>query len=49
MSDWAPSYIKTLDIENRSYEQIQMTIIFSSDVRLSPVIYRDARNWIQKL
>ena len=29
--------------------QIQTTITFYSNVRLSPIIYRDTRNWKQKL
>ena len=34
----------TLKIENKSSEQIQTTITFYSDVQLSLVIYREARN-----
>ena len=36
-------------MEDRSSEQIPTTITFYSYVRLSPVIYRDARNWMLKL
>ena len=35
---------KCKEKENRSSEQIQMTITFDSDVRLCLVLYRDARN-----
>jgi len=49
MSDWVPEYIEMLQIENGSSYQIQMTITFYLDVRLSPVIYRDAPNWKRKL
>ena len=28
---------------------MQTALMFDSDVRLSPVIYRDAQNWKQKL
>jgi len=45
MSDWVPWYIATFQIDNRSSYQIQTTITFYSDVRLSPVIYWDAPNW----
>ena len=38
-----------LKIECWGSEQIQTTITFCSDVGLSLVIYRDARNWIWKL
>ena len=48
MSDWVPSYIELLKIEYRSSEQIQTTITFHLVVRLSPVIYRDTRNWKQR-
>ena len=37
-----------LEIENKSSEQFQMTITLYTDVRLSPVIYRDPPNWKQK-
>ena len=36
-------------IEYRSSHKIEMTITFYSDVWLSPVIYRDARNLKPKL
>ena len=36
-------------MECQSSEQIQMTITFYSDVRVSPIIYRDAPNLKQKL
>ena len=49
MSDWVPSYNETLEIECWSSEPIQTTITFYSDVRLSPVIYRHARNWMLML
>ena len=49
MSDWVPSYIATLEIECWSTEQIQTIITFYSDVWLSPVKYRGARNWLLKL
>jgi len=49
MSDWVPYYIETLEIEYRSCEQILTTITFYKDVRLSAVLYQDARNWKQKL
>ena len=38
-----------LQIENCSSLQIQTIITFFSDVRWSPVLYRDARNWKQIL
>ena len=41
--------IETVEIENKSFEQIQTTITFYSDVQLGPVTYRDAPNWKQKL
>jgi len=44
MSDWVPKYIETLVIENGSSEEIQTTVTFYSDVRLSPIVYRDAPN-----
>ena len=46
MSDHVPLWIETLKIENRSFEQILTTKTFYSDVRLSPVKYRDA--WTKK-
>jgi len=49
MYDLVPSYNETLDIENKSSEQILTTKTFHSDVWLSPVIYRAARNWKRKL
>ena len=49
MSDWVPSYIETLEIECWISEPIQTTINFYSDVWLSPVILRDAQNWMLKL
>ena len=49
MSDWVPKYVETLEIEDRSSELIQTTITIYSNVWLSPVIYRDARNWMLKL
>ena len=49
MSDWALKYIETLVIENGSSEPIQKTITFYSNVWLSPVIYRDTRNWMLNL
>ena len=49
MSDWVPWYIEMLEIECWSTEQIQTTITFYSEVWLSPVIYRGARNWLLKL
>jgi len=49
MSDWVPYYIETLVIENWSFDQIQTTITFESDVRLCLVGYRDAQNWKRKL
>ena len=49
MSDWVPSYIETLEIECWSSQPIQRTITFYSDGWLSPVIYRDARNWMLML
>ena len=49
MSDWVLKYIETLEIQNRGSKQIQTTIKFYLDVRLSPVIYRDAQNWKHKL
>ena len=49
MSDCVAEYIEMLVIENKSFEQIQMTINFYSDVRLSLVIYRDALSWKWKL
>ena len=49
ISDWVLYYIKTLEIECWSFEKIQTTIPFYLDVLLSPVIYRDPRNWMLKL
>ena len=34
-----------LEIQNKGSEQNQKTINFYSDVRMDPVIYRDARIW----
>ena len=48
MSDWDPQYIQMVEIEYRSSEEIQTTITFYSEVRLSPVIYRVAQNGILK-
>jgi len=49
MYDWVQKYVEMLEIEDRSSKQIPTTITFYSDVWLSPVIYRDARNWLSKL
>jgi len=49
MFDWLPLYVQTLEIQYRSFEQIQMKITFYSDVWLSPVVYRDARTWMPML
>jgi len=47
MSDWVLKYIETLEIEYQSSEQIQTTLTFYSDVRLSPVIYQKAQiEWL---
>ena len=44
ISDWVPKYVDTLEINNGStIEEIQTTITFYSDFRLSLIIYRDAR------
>ena len=48
-SDWVPWYIATLKIKNGNSVQIQTAITFYSDVGLSHVICRDARNRIPKL
>ena len=44
-----PQYIEKLEIERRNSEQIQTIITFYLDARLRPIIYRDTRNWKQKL
>ena len=49
ISDWVLYYIKTLEIECWSFEKIQTTITCYSDVWLSPIIYRDTRNWMLNL
>ena len=49
MFDCVPKCIGTLGIENGSSDQIQMTTTFFLEVLLSPLIYRDAGNSIQKL
>ena len=49
LSDWVLLYIKTLEIQNGSSYEMQTTITSYSNVRLSPVIYLDARNWMLKL
>ena len=49
MSDCVPKCIEMLEIQNRNSEQYQTTITFYLDVRLCPVVYRDARNSEQKL
>ena len=36
-------------MNNGSSQEIQMVITFNSDVQLSCIIYRNARNWTQKL
>jgi len=36
-------------MKNKSSEQNETTITFYLDVRMNPVIYRDARNWKRKL
>jgi len=38
----SPVSIETLKIEKRRSEEIQTTITFNSDIRLSPVIYQHA-------
>jgi len=43
MSDCLPLYIETLEIQNRNFEQNLTIITFYSDVRLSPVVYRDVQ------
>ena len=42
-------FAETLEFECWSSEPIQTTITFYSDVRLSDLIYRDARNWMLNL
>ena len=49
MSDSGPQYIETLEIEHGSSGPIQMAITFNMDVRLSPMIYRDAPNLITEV
>ena len=49
MFDSGTLYIETLEIEHESSGPIQTAITFNMDVRLSPMIYRDAPNLITEV